>query len=371
MKFTKEKLKLEEGLKREWLITNGIGGFASSTIIGANTRKYHGLLIAPLFPPARRHLILSKVDESIEIEGKKYNLYTNIGENYISQGYQYQEEFEKKYIPVFKYKVENIEITKSICMEYGKNTVGIYYKIKNKDKNIKLNLAPIINFRDFHSMSTEHDFKLKQEINGTKLKIIIDENYKIPVYIKVSEGNYVEHSNDMFKNMFYIEEEKRGFYPKENHVVSGVFEIDIEPNEEKEISFVCSLEENIEEIDVKKLIEKEEKRLQDKIEQADMEKSDLFDKLILASEQFIVYRPTFKLHTIIAGYPWFLDWGRDSLISFEGLLLKTKRYEMAKEVLLTMVKNMKCGLVPNGYSEADNEPLYNSVDASLLLFEQV
>ena len=82
MKFTKEKLKLEEGLKREWLITNGIGGFASSTIIGANTRKYHGLLIAPLFPPARRHLILSKVDESIEIEGKKYNLYTNIGENY-------------------------------------------------------------------------------------------------------------------------------------------------------------------------------------------------------------------------------------------------------------------------------------------------
>lgn len=371
MKFTKEKLKLEEGLKREWLITNGIGGFASSTIIGANTRKYHGLLIAPLFPPARRHLILSKVDESIEIEGKKYNLYTNIGENYISQGYQYQEEFEKKYIPVFKYKVENIEITKSICMEYGKNTVGIYYKIKNKDKNVKLNLAPIINFRDFHSMSTEHDFKLKQEINGTKLKIIIDENYKIPVYIKVSEGNYVEHSNDMFKNMFYIEEEKRGFYPKENHVVSGVFKIDIEPNEEKEISFVCSLEENIEEIDVKKLIEKEEKRLQDKIEQADMEKSDLFDKLILASEQFIVYRLTFKLHTIIAGYPWFLDWGRDSLISFEGLLLKTKRYEMAKEVLLTMVKNMKCGLVPNGYSEADNEPLYNSVDASLLLFEQV
>ena len=115
MKFTKEKLKLEEGLKREWLITNGIGGFASSTIIGANTRKYHGLLIAPLFPPARRHLILSKVDESIEIEGKKYNLYTNIGENYISQGYQYQEEFEKKH-----------EYVNYIALQEGINPSSIY-----------------------------------------------------------------------------------------------------------------------------------------------------------------------------------------------------------------------------------------------------
>ena len=116
MKFTKEDLELQDGLKKEWLITNGIGGFASSTILGANTRKYHGLLIAPLVPPARRFLILSKVDESIEIEGKKYNLYTNVGENYISQGFKYQKEFEKEYLPIFKYEVENVEITKTICM---------------------------------------------------------------------------------------------------------------------------------------------------------------------------------------------------------------------------------------------------------------
>ena len=94
MEFTKEDFKLENGLKKEWLITNGTGGFASSTIIGANTRKYHGLLIAPLTPPAQRYLILSKVDESIQIENNKYDLYTNIGENYISQGYKYQEKFE-------------------------------------------------------------------------------------------------------------------------------------------------------------------------------------------------------------------------------------------------------------------------------------
>ena len=373
MKFTKENLELQEGLKKEWLITNGIGGFASSTIIGANTRKYHGLLIAPLVPPARRFLILSKVDESIEIEGEKYNLYTNIGENYISQGYQFQQEFEKEYLPIFKYKVKNVEITKTICMEYGKNTVGIYYKIKNNGKKAKLKLAPIVNFRDFHSMSTDHIFDIKQEIKGKKVKLIIDNNPQTPIYINVSEGNYIKHDNDIFKNMFYIEEEKRGFYPKENHSVPGVYEIEINPNEVKEISFICSLEENIEEINVKKLAEKEIKRLEKEIKTGikGKENTGILKELILASEQFIVYRPSFRLHTIIAGYPWFLDWGRDSLISFEGLLLATNRFEIAKEVLLTMVRDIKFGLVPNGYSGFDNRPLYNSVDASLLLFEQV
>ena len=131
MEFTKEDLNLENGLEKEWLITNGIGGYSSSTIIGANTRKYHGLLVAPLTPPARRFLILSKLDESIKINEKKYDLYTNICKEYISKGYEYQEEFRKEYVPIFKYKIDTTEITKIICMEYGKNTVGVYYKIKN------------------------------------------------------------------------------------------------------------------------------------------------------------------------------------------------------------------------------------------------
>ena len=397
MEFTKEDLELENGLKKEWLITNGTGGFASSTIIGANTRKYHGLLIAPLTPPAQRYLILSKVDESIQIENNKYDLYTNIGENYISQGYKYQEKFEKNNFPTYTYKVAGIEITKTICLERGKQIVGIYYKIKNTDKLSKLTLAPIVNFRDFHSMNTDHFFYVKQHIKGTKVKLIIDGKSKFPVYMNLSEGKYIEHINDTFNDMFYIEEQKRGFYPKENHSVTGVYEIEIKPNEEKEITFVCGLEENIEEINLKEIMAKEDKRIENIIENVELQKQEhdtisgldtiesekeknlqlekerkkLVRELIKASDQFIVYRPTFKLHTIIAGYPWFLDWGRDSLISFEGLLLKTKRYEIAKEVLLTMVRDIKYGLVPNGYSGFDNRPLYNSVDASLLLFEQV
>ena len=384
MKYTNEDINLENGIQKEWIITNGIGGFASSTIIGANTRKYHGLLIAPLTPPARRYLILSKVDESIEIGGKQYNLYTNIGKNYITKGYEYQTSFEKGEIPTLKYKISDVEITKQICMKYGENTVGILYKIKNGKQPTKLTLAPLMNFRDFHSMSTNHEFKIRQENKGTKLKVIIDNMIQNPIYIKVSEGIYIPHNNDIFRNMFYIEEQKRGFYPEENHAVVGRYEIEIKPNEEKEISFVCSLEENIDELDVKKLIIKEKQRISKILEKTEIDFSEKQDKtedeekrqeliknLVISADTFIAYRPSFRLHTIIAGYPWFLDWGRDSLISFEGLLLKTKRYDIAKEVLKTMMRDIKYGLVPNGYSGFDNRPLYNSVDASLLLFEQI
>ena len=384
MEITKEKLNLEDGLSKEWLITNGIGGFCSSTIIGANTRKYHGLLIAPLTPPERRYLILSKLDEAVIIDGKEYGLYTNIGKNYISKGYKYQELFKKEYIPIFTYKVKDVTITKMICMEYGKNTVGVYYKIKNDGNEAKLTIAPLLNFRDFHSMSTNHNFELKQIINKNKVKVVIDKNAAYPIYMKMSEGIYIEHKNDTFNNMFYIEEEKRGFYPEENHTVSGVFEIEIPKKAEKEISFVCSFEENIDQINVKKLIENEIVRQneiynksllidnrKEKKTKKQLEEEQLIKDFITATDNFVVYRPSFRLHTLLAGYPWFLDWGRDSLISFEGLLLVTKRFDIAKEVLQTLVRDIKFGLVPNGYSGFDNRPLYNSVDASLLLFEQI
>ena len=377
-------MNLENGLKKEWLLTNGIGGYSYSTILGCNTRKYHGLLVAPLTPPARRFVILSKLDEAIEINNKEYQLYTNMCKNYIAEGYKNLVRFEKEYLPIFSYKIKNTEIKKVVCMEYGKNTVCVLYRIKNGNYNAKLKIAPIVNFRDFHTMNTNHNYNLEQNINNTKVRVIIDNNSHYPLYMYMSEGKYIEHFNDNFKNMYYIEEEKRGFYPEEDLAVSGVYEIELLPNEEKEIYFMCSLENNIEEIDVKKLISNEIVRINNQIinsnlidikkeTQSEQDKNyrKLIEQYIIASDNFIVNRPNFKLHTIIAGYPWFLDWGRDSMISFEGLLLIPRRYDIAKEVLLTFVRDIKFGLIPNGYSGFDNRPLYNSVDASLLLFEQV
>lgn len=377
-------MNLESGLKKEWILTNGIGGFSYSSVVGCNTRKYHGLLVAPLTPPARRFVILSKVDEALEIDNKEYVLYTNMCKSYISEGYKNLARFEKEFFPIFSYKVKETQVKKIVCMEYGKNTVCIYYKIKNGDYKAKLKLAPIVNYRDFHTMNTNHEYKLNQIINNRKVKLIIDDNSSFPVYMYASEGKYIEHFNDTFRNMYYIEEEKRGFYPEENLSVPGRYEIELLPKEEKEICFICSLENNIEELDTKKIIDNEIIRINNLIiqsglidikketdSQEDKQYRKLIEKYIIAADSFIVNRPNFNLHTIIAGYPWFLDWGRDSMISFEGLLLITKRFDLAREILLTFVRDIKFGLVPNGYSGFDNRPLYNSVDASLLLFEQV
>lgn len=373
-----ENFEFEKALKQDWIVTNGLGGYSSSTILGINTRKYHGLLVAPLNPPENRHLILSKVDESFESGGQEYPIYSNIGKDYISKGYQYLKAFEKEYIPIFTYEVDGAIIKKYICMEYGKNTVCVLYNIKNNEKRTKFKIAPIVNFRDFHTTTPNAEFELKQEIKDTKVKLII--NNQMPVYMNLSEGKYVEHINDTFRNMYYLEEEKRGQAAEENLSVPGVFEVKLRANEEKFVTFICSLEENIDELDGKNIINKEIVRitselydsylLEPKKEYSPKYKMFMRD-YIIASDNFIAYRPAFALYTIIAGYPWFLDWGRDALIAFEGITLIPRRFQVAKEVMLTFVRDIRYGLVPNGYSEYDGRPLYNSADASLLLFEQV
>ena len=381
MRFTKESLNLEKGLDKEWVITNGIGGYASSTIIGVNTRRYHGLLIAPVIPPARRMLILSKIDESFEIDGKKYDLFTNIGKNYIKHGYEYQVSFTKEFMPVFGYKINDVEIKKVICMQHFKNTVAVYYKIKNGKQKSKIILTPIMNYRNSHYMNKDHIFDLQEKYNRRKIEVKIDNGR--PIYMAISEGNYIEHKNDTFFNMFYIEEEKRGFEAEENHIIPGRFEIEIEPNEEKQISLICSLEENIDELDARAIITNEVVRQNEEIMKSqliknseektqDEQKNDqLIKQFLIAADNFIIKRPLFNTYSLIAGYPWFLDWMRDTLISFEGILLVTNKFNIAKKVLKTCVRDIKYGLVPNAYSEEDDRPLYNSVDSSLLLFEQV
>lgn len=414
MKFTKESINIENGIKKEWILTNGIGGYSSSTILGANTRKYHGLLVAPLDPPGRRYLLLSKLDESLIIGENSYMLGTNMCPNYISEGFKNQISFEKDTTAKYEYQVKDVNIKKEICLVYGENTVCVKYEVKTLNEPVKLVIAPIVNFRDFHTMTTNQGFLLKQEYKNNKIKLIINNNNETPIYMRLNEAQYIQHYNDTFKNMYYMEEEKRGFYPLENLSVPGRYEIEIPKNITRTFEFVCSLNENIDEIKIDDVIKKEEKRVnkilkdaivldkssveQDVISKQDMinekdvaneqgmtneqdvinekdilqsKRQELKEILIKATDNFVVYRAKFGLHTVIAGYPWFLDWGRDTLISFEGLFLVTKRYNLAREVLLTCMRDMKYGLVPNGYSGFDNRPLYNSVDSSLLLFEQV
>ena len=377
--------EIELGLDREWIITNGIGGYAATSLIGVNTRRYHGLLVASMDIPGRRTLILSKLDESLEIDGKKYPFYSNMASNYMTEGFQYLVDFRKDYVPVYTFNVHNVIIKKYICMKYGENTTCVYYRIKNDNTNkATLKLTPIINNRDFHSIDNDGPFIFEQKrINGKMTKIIAYEKNETPIYIYCSEGKYhkAKEYDNLFRDMYYKIEKERGFDYEETHMIPGTYEINIDGNSEKEITFVCSLNENIEEINGFDLINTEIARLSnviansqinlDEIAKNNSKKADLISKLLIAADNFIVERKNRNLHSIIAGYPWFLDWSRDSMISFEGLLLVTKRFEIAKELLKLFVSDIHCGLVPNGYNEYDNFPVYNSVDSSLLLFEVV
>ena len=370
MKKNIKKISFEDAIKKEWIVTNGLGGYASSTIIGVNTRKYHGLLIAPLNPPADRYVIVSKVDEIISIDGKNYNLYTNMCRNNISDGYKYLVSFEKEEVPTYTYNIEGIEIEKSICMEYRKNVSIVLYKIKNSDKKITLKLTPLLNYRSFHAVSENRKFNITQKINNNLVDVVID-NAEHHIYMNCSDGKYLKTENDSFENMYYIDEEKRGLSKEENHAIAGYYEIEINPNEEKYITFACSLDEiKIDRKDGKKIIQNEKKRIKQLIDKAKLNgDEDLIKKYIIATDNFIVSRK--NLLTLIAGYPWFLDWGRDTFIAFEGTVLKNRRFDVARSLLLTFTRDIKQGLVPNGYTEYENKPIYNSVDSSLLLFEQV
>ena len=383
MKLGKLKLDLKDGLKKEWIITNGIGGFCSTTVIGANTRRYHGLLVASLNPPASRFLVLSKLDESLSIADRNYCLYTNVCKEYVSDGFKRLESFEKDYFPTFNFRVEDIKIEKKITMIYGKNTTVVSYKVENGKQASKMTIAPIINFRDFHSMTPNKEFNLVQDINNNKVCIEANESVQKSIYMYLDEGKYTAYNSDTFKNMYYLKEEQRGFESEENLAVTGKYEIEFAPKEIKELNFVVSLDDDVDKIDIQKAFDNEKARIEKIINTAELikekkkytrqekEKNQVIKDLIITSDTFIIDRPKFKTKSIIAGFPWFLDWGRDTFIAFEGLLLVTKRYEDAKSVIRTFLKDIKCGLVPNGYAEGTDEPLYNSVDASLLLFEVV
>jgi predicted glycogen debranching enzyme len=373
---------------KEWLITNGIGGYASSTDYGGmNTRRYHGLLIASTNPPGSRKLILSKLDESISVEDRSYKLYTNDTNGQITEGHEYQVWFEKDILPKYRFKVEDIEVEKTIALIRNKNVVIVYYRVQNGSKSIRMHLTPVVNFRNFHDMKTDTRFTYTQVIEENKIQLVFNQSDKINLGLLGS--TYYPHNGDFFRNMHYKKEEERGFYPNENHIVPGTFDFDIQPNEEKTFTFVCSIEgqfgesfENILNIKGEDVIKEEYNRVNALIRQSELldrvynpeEQAiyvNLVKKYIVASDNFIVKRASNNLSTIIAGYPWFLDWGRDSLISFEGLLLIPRRFDEAKEVLKTYIDSIKDGLVPNAFIEDEDKAIYNSADGSLLLFDAI
>lgn len=356
---------IEKSKKLEWIITNGHGGYASSTVTGMNTRKYHGLLIASTKPPLNRKLVLSKIEEEIEIDGKKHELSTN---KYIDvihpKGYLFLERFEIDPFPRFVFKIGDVIIEKRIYMFYGKDIVVVSYEVKNKKKDIKMRLRPLVNYRSiyfltkntlqFNVLNKEDSVKLSMD--NLFLKIVCHPSKYIP--------NDFEESKKWYWNFCYDADSERGEDCIENAYNPGAFEIEF--NGKRKIVLVAGLNDECD-YDIEKMIKEEIERkkylLNLFFRVNKLQEEDWIKWLVLASDNHIIKRYD-NGTSIIAGYHWFGEWGRDTFISLPGLCLATGRYYEAREIIKSFLYKVEKGLVPN-YLDEENK--YNSADASLWL----
>ena len=367
--FTKDiSSTFDKNIKNEWLITNGIGGYASSTIIGVNTRKYHGLLVASLGDNMERVMTLAKFNEYITVDGTKISLSSNECRGFIEKGYVYEEAFERKLLPEFLFNVQGVELSKKLAMPYGENKVCVRYNIVNtNDVRAIFALAPLVNYRSFHAVSNANSYVTNLDEEQNILQINVSNKNKL--FIKVDDSKFTKYDDVFYSNMFYRIEEQRGFDCIENHFIPGEFKVEIPEKSQVEIYVVAELNSTctIDDKETKNIIRSEEIRLEKLCKIAGVN-DDLKRELVVSADQFIVNKNSHK--SIIAGYPWFQDWGRDVFISLEGLTLKTNRFQDAKSILKYFANYIRRGLVPNFIDEKGGGS-YNTVDASLWYIEAV
>jgi len=374
----------DDDIQKEWLLTNGLGGYASSTVLGINTRKYHGLLVAAFHPPGDRRVSLAKLDEEISIGSNSYPLGSNEFQNGIyPQGYMFLKEFSIAPLPKYVYAVQNVEIQKTIFTPYEKNAVIAIYKILNKNScDVKIRVFPLVNCRHFHSVidrwKNPVEFVQRLEDKMVEMRSNIPKSVLIA---RTTSGRYYEKPR-WIERMYYREEAMRGESSVDDCYQLGYFEIDVKANKEEEFAIAAVADENSE-------IARE---ILDKMPDTVYEVEDLFNRelgrrenfltkfyeshekipasnwlnwIILATDTFIVKGIGDAQKSVIAGYHWFEAWGRDTFISLPGLLLVTGKFEDARKVFLAFKKHCKQGLIPNFIPDQSEQPAYNAVDATL------
>jgi predicted glycogen debranching enzyme len=348
---------------REWLETNGIGGFASSTVSGANTRRYHGLLTAATKPPLGRVTMLSKFEETIRINDKTFELSANQYPGAIyPNGYKYLKNFRLAPFPVWTYEVEGIEIEKKIFMVHGENTTVVEYKTKDQrpKTKVQLELKPLLSFCDYHHLQHKNSkFDLNYEIGDGFIKV--KPYTEMPALYFAYNAQKVENTGVWYQNFECAIERERGFDFREDLFQPFSLKFDL-----SESAIVIASTENKSISDAQDFEQNEIERRECLIKTADVE-DDLAKQLVLAADQFIVSRGAGK--TIIAGYHWFSDWGRDTMIALNGLTLAANRPEIAKSILLEFSRHISEGMLPNRFPDAGEIPEYNTVDATLWYFE--
>jgi predicted glycogen debranching enzyme len=359
---------LDAALRREWLETNGLGGFASSSIVGMNTRRYHGLLVAATKPPVGRLVILSKLEETLFIEGQPVDLSVNRYPGTVHpQGFRYLKQFRLDPFPVFTFEIEGIEIEKSVFMVHGDNSTVVQYELKKNNhperpKTLWLELRPLIAFRDYHS-TTHENGALTPALQEEPGLTAVTPYAGLPTLYLAHNAAESKKTSDWYRNFEYEAERERGLDFTEDLFNPCVLRFDLRSR--RQASVIASTERR----DVANVVDyrlAEITRRRNASRSSPLE-DEFASSLTAAADQYIVARGDQK--TVIAGYHWFSDWGRDTMIALPGLTLPTGKHDVARSILRTFAQNVDQGMLPNRFPDEGETPEYNTVDATLWFFE--
>jgi predicted glycogen debranching enzyme len=361
----------ENAIGREWLETNGLGGYASSTVFGINTRKYHGLLVAATDPPVGRTLMVSRLEETLIIEGARFELSSSEYADLIHpRGYRYLEEVRLDPFPVITSIAGGIKLTKSIFMPWGENTTCVTYRIESlpngpRTSQVILEVRPIVAFRDHHALARENaGFHVSAEVGGRVLKLKPSRDLP-PLYVTLGRARF-EDDPCWYRNFHYRREKESGYDSVEDLPSPGRLVITFEDTDSAGLAFSTG-REPVGDIEASK---DAELRRRAHVADSPLANQDLGRHLLGAADAFVVKRGT-KGRSIIAGYPWFTDWGRDAMISIPGLALATGRLDDARKIIETFASRMDGGLIPNRFPDSGLKAEYNTMDATLWMFEAV
>lgn len=363
---------------REWLVTNGIGGYGSGSVAGSITRGYHGLLVAALNPPIDRRVMLVKLDEALSYRGVSYDLSTNRwgSDSVAPEGYKNIQSFELEgSVPLWRFACGNALLEKRIWMEHGANTTYVAYTLLAANEPIQLTVRAIVDNRVFHNTGqVAWPASVESITNGVRVRSGGDDAR--PLVLKMASGN-ITVNPELYNDFLLPVEATRGLNSHDSHVHAATFEVTISP--EETVHFLGSAEDDPL-FDADALAKRRDRDSSllaawDTSRKPNSEATPSWvTQLVLAADQFVVDRPSAEQpngKSIIAGYHWFGDWGRDTMISLPGLAISTGRADIAAPILRTFARFVSQGMLPNRFPDATDEPEYNTIDATLWYFQAI
>ena len=373
----------DKNIRREWVLTNGLGGYAGSSVLGAHNRTHQAYLIACLRPPVSRYVVFSKTNESFVQGGQQYDLTTAMHfDHQIADGYKYLEAFDYDGTVCFTYKASTLTIKKYITLVQRENTCAIAYEIENSsDETAKFCITPLMNFREHSDNVTADSFDFEESCLDKSFTLIPKADKSVAITVAFSDGKLNKRSDLYDCDMQLQTEVDNEVDGLDTHYMPYDITFEIPADSTYHFSLACNVTVNDKQVfDDKCIFSKEidsefafacrNKQLEyidSLIETANF--SDQFaSDLAVVANQFLAYRQSTGYMTVLAGLPWFTDWGRDTMIAFTGLTLSTRQYDSARDILLTFSKYVKNGMIPNMFPDDGQDPLYNTADASLWYF---